>query len=220
MPQVPKWKKWLSYLMEFHIESAPSEYNPHLYVSLVQGRYQLSTANAVYSYGDLYDNFVKAFDGVDIASRDIKNVLILGFGLGSIPEILEKRGLDYHYTAVEIDEEVLYLANEYTLPQIKSPIDLVCADAFAWVNMCTEQFDLICMDVFLDDVVPDHLEAIDYLEKLKTLLTPSGMLLFNRLAATKEDVEETKAFFEDKFLSVFPNGRYLDVTGNWILVNK
>lgn len=220
MAQVPNWKKWLSYFMELHIESAPSEYNPHLYVSLVQGRFQLCTANAVYSYGDLYDNFVKGFNGVNIEKRNIKNVLILGFGLGSIPEILEKRGLDYHYTAVEIDEEVLYLANQYTLPQLQSPIDLICADAFAWVNMCTEQYDLICMDVFLDDVVPEHLQQVEYLQQLKGLLAPNGLLMFNRLAATKEDIAETKSFFEQQFLSVFPGGRYLDVSGNWMLLNQ
>ena len=48
----PRWKQWLSYLFEMHIESAASEYNPHLYVSMKQGRYQLCTANAIYSYED------------------------------------------------------------------------------------------------------------------------------------------------------------------------
>ncbi|MEL6944963.1 MAG: hypothetical protein AAFO82_20090, partial [Bacteroidota bacterium] len=51
---IPRWKRWWSYLSEIHIESAPNEINPHLYVSLRNGRYQLSTANAIYSYEDLY----------------------------------------------------------------------------------------------------------------------------------------------------------------------
>ena len=83
----PLWKRLLSYLFELHIESTSSEHNPHLYVSLKNGRYQLSTANAVYSYGDLYDNFSEAFQQLNLESREIKNVLILGFGLAfaSVP---------------------------------------------------------------------------------------------------------------------------------------
>ena len=52
----PLWKRWLSYLFEIHVESTSSDYNPHLHVSLNNGRYQLSTANAIYSFEDLYDN--------------------------------------------------------------------------------------------------------------------------------------------------------------------
>ena len=86
----PFWKKILSYFFEFHIESAPSEINPHLYVSLNRGRYQLSTANAIYSFEDLYDNFFDAFKKVNLDQYPIKNVLVLGLGLGSIPLMLEK----------------------------------------------------------------------------------------------------------------------------------
>ena len=110
----PKWKRLLSYLFEIHIESTSSDYNPHLYVSLQKGRYQLSTANAIYSFEDLYDNFSDAFKEIDLDQLNVQNVLILGFGLGSIPIILEQKfNKKYFYTGVEIDEEVLYLANKY-----------------------------------------------------------------------------------------------------------
>ena len=46
----PLWKRLVSYLFEIHVESTSSEFNPHLYVSLYKGRYQLSTANAIYSF--------------------------------------------------------------------------------------------------------------------------------------------------------------------------
>ncbi|MEL7021873.1 MAG: hypothetical protein AAGK47_09700, partial [Bacteroidota bacterium] len=101
---VPTWKKWLSYLTEIHIESAPSEINPHLYVSLRRGRYQLCTANAIYSYEDLYSNFYKAFEQVNLHKIKGDRVLILGYGMGSIPYILEKKmNYDFNYTAIEID---------------------------------------------------------------------------------------------------------------------
>ena len=217
----PFWKRWLSYFFEFHIESAPSEHNPHLYVSLSKGRYQLSTENAIYSFGDLYDNFMKAFLRLDLDKLSGKKVLILGFGLGSIPIILEKKfGKKYDYVAVELDEEVLYLADKYTMPDIESNIQFVEADAFAFTHFCQEKFDLICMDVFSDDIVPPDCETSDFTDRLKELLNPNGVLLYNRLALSSRDKKESKDFFEKEFLKTFPKGYALDVSGNWILVNE
>ncbi len=205
--------------MEFHIESAPSEINPHLYVSLKKGRLQLSAAKAVYSFEDLYTNFGKAFEKIQLKDMP-QEVLILGFGLGSIPIMLERKlGKSYNYTAVEIDENVLYLANKYALPHLQSPIELICADALAFVQQSEEQFDIICMDVFLDDFIPEHFQYFDFLQMLSALLAPEGVLLYNMLSYLPQDVLATKVFFQDTFLKVFPKGTYVDVKGNWILLN-
>lgn len=215
------WKRLLSYLFEWHIESAPSETNPHLYVSLRNGRYQLCTANAVYSYEDLYTNFLWAFEQLELERLPGKDVLVLGLGLGSIPLILEKKfSKRYHYTAVELDEAVIYLAGRYGLDELSSPITTVCADAYAFLMQNEEQYSLICMDIFLDDVIPGHFESIAFLEALKEALAPGGLLLYNRLTDNKKGLEATKKFFERRFLSVFPHGAYLDVGGNWMLMNR
>ncbi len=217
--KIPFWKKYLSYLFELHVESAPSEINPHLYVSLKRGRYQLSTANAIYSYADLYDNFTRTFQQVKMPAED-KDVLILGFGLGSIPYMLEKKfDKKYNYTAVEIDENVLYLASKYVLPELTSSITAIPTDAFAYVHYCHDRYDLICMDVFLDDIVPENFESEHYLAQLASLLKPDGILLFNKLAANKKDLAQAGAFYQ-LFKKVFPKGTYLDVNGNWMLVNE
>ncbi len=217
----PLWKRMLSYLFEIHIESASSEHNPHLYVSLRNGRYQLSTANAIYSYEDLYDNFLEAFKKIDLDKFKIQNVLILGFGLGSIPIILEQNfSKKYHYTGIEIDEEVLYLANKYALPQISSSIELICTDAVNFVKLSTSKYDMITVDLFQDDVIPEQFEQIEFLENLKNHLTSNGILLYNRLAYNEEDIKKSKHFYKDSFLKVFDKGQYLEVNDNWMLLNR
>lgn len=217
----PLWKRFLSHFMEFHIESAPSDINPHLYVSLSRGQYQLSTTNAIYSYGDLYDNFVKGFKVLNFDKLTGKKVLILGFGLGSIPLILEKKfNKQFDYVAVELDESVLYLANKYTVPELQSNIQFICTNALTYVEQCQEQFDLICMDVFLDDTVPKAFEKVDFLANLQSLLKPNGLLLFNRLALTNADIVNTKLYYKTIFSPFFPKGTYRDVDGNWILFSR
>lgn len=214
------WKKWLSYFYEIHVESAPSAINPHLYVSINQGRYQLSTANAVYSHEDKYTNFMDAFRQIDLDAADIKEVLILGLGLGSIPQMLEQQfGKNYHYTAIEVDENVLYLANKYALSDLDSSITTICADAHVFLQLDETRFDLICMDIFLDDTIPSEFEELGFLELLREHLSDNGLLLYNRLALLPKDKTASSAFF-DTFKQAFPEGTYLDLGGNWMFMNK
>jgi hypothetical protein len=58
------------------------------------------------------------------------------------------------------------------------------------------------------------------MEKLKEMLNPEGVLLYNRLALSDRDKKESKYFFETEFVRTFPKGYALDVDGNWILVNE
>lgn len=221
MEKLPRWKIWLSYLLELHVESAESDYNPYLYVSLRRGRYQLSTANAVYSYGDLYTNFARTFARWNWEQYPVDEVLILGLGLGSIPVILEQtHQQSCQFTAVEIDEVVLELAQYYVLDGLQNPQQMIVADAAIAVQQLPEEsYDLLCIDIFDDDIVPEVFETVTFLEDAKALLRPGGVLLFNRLAASPKDEQLSKEFFETTFLKVFPEGYCLDVGGNFMLVS-
>ena len=217
--KIPWWKKLFSYITEIHLESTASPYNPHLYVSLKNGRLMLSTQNAIYSYSDKYDNFRQAFNLIDMSKAN--DMLILGFGLGSIPIIIEKKMKRHlHYTGVEIDEEVVRLVSNYVLPDLKSNIDVVIADASAYVEMATTQFDIIAMDVFESDFIPDRFESKEFLLTLKSLLAKDGILLYNRLAYTTEDVEHSTFFFDGIFKEVFPKAHCIPVKGNFMLLNR
>lgn len=219
--QPTRYQRLLSYLTDVHFETLESDYNEWLSVVLSRNRFQLLTPNAIYSYGDLYSNFSKAFKALPLAAHAPQEVLLLGFGLGSIPYMIEKRWhLMPRYTAVEIDDTVIYLAHKYVTQYLQSAISLTQADAYAFVVQDEGQYDLICMDVFVDDEVPPIFESEDFLETLKARLAPEGILLYNRLYLTSADKAATERFFERDFKAVFPEGDYLDVGGNWILANR
>lgn len=151
---------------------------------------------------------------------DIRDVLILGFGLGSIPYMLEKKfKQDYRYVGVERDEVIAFWATRYVLSELRSPVELQIADAWVFVESCSERFDLIIMDIFVDDRIPEEFEETTFLETLGDLLNENGILLYNRLALEEEDRRLTEAFFEKTFKKVFPKASYFDVKGNWVLKN-
>ncbi len=217
----PIWKMIASYFIDFPIETVYSEINEEMHIHLSRGRYQLCTENAIYSFGDLYDNYTKSFRQLDLDRLPSQEILILGFGLGSIPLILEKVfDRRYQFTGIEKDETVIHLANKYTLPEIKSSIEMICTDAASFVRQTTRQYAMICMDVYLDDQVPEQFENIQFLYQLQEILHPKGVLLFNKLYRQEADKIQTQSFFELTFQHVFSEATYLDVDGNWMLLNN
>lgn len=220
MIRVPAWKRWLSHFFEIHLESAPSDVNPHLYVSLKRGRYQLSTAHAVYSYDDLYHNFAGLFERMRLDRLPGDEVLVLGFGLGSVPYLLEQvHGIQLSYTGVELDESVIQLASAYTLPRLDSPVQLIAADAAAFVQRNERRFDLIVVDVFLDDKIPEAIQQAGFFSRVKEGLKPGGMVIMNTLAATEQDQKKSAQLFENVFRPVFPEAVAIPVPGNLMLIN-
>jgi spermidine synthase len=215
---IPFWKKWLSYITPVYLEAAGSDQNPELSVLLNQGRLQLLSGNAIYSWDDLYRNFTIAFETLKIENRHIPEVLVLGLGLGSVPFMLEKKfHKDCHFTAVEWDETIAELASRYTLSRMKSPVDIIVADAEVFVDVCSETFDLIVIDIFEDDLTPPQFEEPEFLRTCHHLLNKGGLLMFNRLHGDGKDKIAAERFFNRVFGVVFPTAWYIDTKGNWIL---
>ena len=195
---IPFWKKLLSHIFEFPLETVLGNDNLPLTVCLHKGRFQLYSENAIYSWDDLYTQFRDVFNHLTPEIKQKKEVLLLGLGLGSIPFLLEhKMGVDAYYTAVELDENIIYLAEKYTLQYLKSGISTVQADALAFPYYTEEKFDLICFDVFNDHLTPLEFFSTDYFEALKESMEPNGLLLFNVLRAQNPPIEN--------ILTVFPN---------------
>lgn len=220
--RIPVWKKWLSHLVPLTLEQAATEQNPDLSIVLSRGRVQLLSGDAIYSWDDLYKNFLIAFDRLHIDQRKEADVLVLGLGLGSIPFMLEKVfRRKYHYTAVEWDETVAHFAMKYTLSRLQSPVEIITGDAEVFVEATEEQYDLVIVDIFEEELTPPQFCTIEFLEQCENLLKPGGLLLFNRLHGEDQSIRMvTERYFERTFKSVFPEATAIDTKGNWILCGE
>ncbi len=215
------WIKTASYFADIQLETVESVYSGSLEVICRKGRYALCTNNAVYSYDDLYVNFSDSFERLDLDAYGLKDVLVLGLGLGSIPWLLEKKfNKIYNYTFVEIDQKIVNLATHYTLSELEAPYSVVCEDALTYTKRCQETFDLVIVDLFIDNTVPSAFESLAFLEELKRLLRPGGLLLYNRLTDTPELLAQTEQFYEQGFQQVFPAGISLELGTNRMLINN
>ena len=217
----PLGKKAFSYIKDILLESTSSEYNSVLEIYLIDGRYQLCTAGAVYSFEDKYINFFETFRNIDWNKIQVKKVLLLGLGLASIPQMLEQKfDKDFDYTAVEIDYEIIRLAGKYILDDLHSPIQTYEMDAEIFVEITTEKFDMIIIDIFDNNIVPANFETLPFLTKTSNLLNEDGVMLFNRLNIDNNSHSKTMEYFESIFKKVFPKAYTFFVRDNIILCNR
>ncbi len=214
---IPRWKHWLSYINELPIDKSIGDNGQALEVVLKKGRLMLTSDHAIYSYDDYYVNFLEAFMMVKKPWDQITSVLVLGMGLGSIPYMLEHKFYCYpRFTLIEKDESVIDLASRYSLSRLESDCEIISADAYSFIAGNNDRFDMICMDVFVDDKIPEHMLGEDYCEMLKSRLSDNGLLLYNCLYQYDEDKKIVDAFENDIFSRVFDNYGFIDVEGNRI----
>lgn len=214
------WQRILSYFKDILIDERSSAHNNYIELLLVRGRLQLCCDDAIYSFDDLYDNFGQCFKQLNLIEPTINDVLVLGLGLGSIPYLLEKNEkLKLNYTAVEIDEEIIDLASIYALPRLDSSIDIVCADAEAYVIQSERKFDLITMDIFEGLTIPSQFMELYFIEELRDLLNLNGLLIMNCMAENPDSRKKTQIFYDTIFKHVFPAARIIMIRGNFMLVS-
>ena len=215
----PWWRRWWSYFTEVHIESTSSNVNDNLLVRLSKGEYQLCTSEAIYSYGNLYDNFYKTFEKIHLPQNGSK-VLVLGLGLASVVWMLERKfRKNYDYVAVELDDEVIYLASKYVLDEIKSEMQIINTDALHFVHAHDDQYDMVIVDIFLSDYIPRSFETESFLMDVKRCLKPGGIVLLNRLYLYEKDRSKTESYFNHTFKKIFAKADKIHVAGNWILLS-
>lgn len=194
--------KLLSYIYPIIVESSSSKVNSLLEVVFRDGRYQLNSTNANYSYGGLYDLFQQIFKEVYIDWEKVNNVLILGFGTGCSVPLIQKYNPNCSIIGVEIDEKVIEFGYTYFKVDKYANTAIVCDDAFRFVNSSTQKFDLIIIDVYIDTKVPEEFETEGFLKNLKKILNKEGLVIFNKLICSKEmkhQVPKLKALYQEVF---------------------
>ena len=177
----------LSFLYPVRLRNYTSRFSGNIEINLVNGVKIIDTKNSNYSYGSLQKVLKSGLKAIKFGNN-FRNILVLGMGGGSVvPTIRHDFHSEAHITLVDIDEEIIAIAqNEFDLLNY-SNLKLVHDDAFAFMENQHSPFDLIIMDVFIIDRVPDIFQSEDFLNLILKNLSPKGFLLYNTMNATMSD---------------------------------
>lgn len=192
-------QKLLALCYPVKLYSHASLTNPVLDLYYYRGQYQLATTDALYSDGTRYRPLVAAFRALKKDFRRIRNVLVLGTGLGSAAHVAAKMGYRPAFTFVDIDAEVLAWASELLPQKLRPGTRFAWADAAAFLETDTGTYDLIVVDVFIGREVPAFITAKPFLDACKAHLDTGGRLVVNYMATQGEDA----GIFKEKIEGVF-----------------
>jgi spermidine synthase len=125
--------------------------------------------------------------GVLIVKPDPKRILIVGLGGGTLPMALRDILPDAHIDVVEIDPAVVKVARDF-FAYIEDPaLQTYAEDGRIFVKKALldgATYDLIMLDAFEDEYIPEHLLTLEFLQEVKELMAPGGVVAANTFSAS------------------------------------
>ncbi|MDI9257039.1 spermidine synthase [Flavobacterium sedimenticola] len=193
-------RKLFSYFVPVTIYKTNSAVSKSLEITWNNGELVLDSQNTNYSYGSLQRILRKGLKYIGFERiRSFNSILVLGVAGGSVIKTLVD---EIKYTGsiigVEIDENIIQMANHYfQLNQITN-LQIIHDDAFEFVLKTKAQYDLIIIDIFQDTNMPNFLFEDFFINRINSLLNTNGFILFNTMVINKKD-EERNLLYKSKF---------------------
>ena len=192
------FKKILSYLYPITLYKEKSDISETLEVTLYNGKYLLNTKNTNYSYGSLQTILKKGLSEIGTTEiAKMNHILILGVAGGSVVKTLTK---DFKYynkiTGIEIDQNIITIANKYFGLDKISNFNCVISDAEKFVATTSEKYDLVIIDIFNDKFMPSFLLEESFIKKTKQILNTNGTILFNIMDSKINKKKISENYFE------------------------
>jgi spermidine synthase len=117
-----------------------------------------------------------------------QRILIIGLGGGSLPRALAKSVPEASVDVVDIDPAVVRVARQY-FNFVPGPRTQVFEeDGRVFVRRtarASQSYDLILLDAYDHEYIPEHLLTREFLLEVKRLLTPGGVVAANTFSSSK-----------------------------------
>jgi spermidine synthase len=181
--------KLFSYFIPINVYKKNSSVSKTLEVTWNNGQLVLDSKNTNYSYGSLQRILRKGLKYIGFERiRKFETILILGVAGGSvIKTLVDEIKFKGKITGVEIDSDVVAIANKYfKLEDIKN-LELIVDDAFEFVLKTKEKYNLIIIDIFQDTTMPNFLFEEFFINRINYLLKTDGFILFNTMVIKDND---------------------------------
>jgi spermidine synthase len=134
-----------------------------------------------------------------IYPQDVKRVLMIGLGGGSITSYLGRYLADAEFDSVELDPGVVDAAKKYFGLRETNKSRLFAEDGRVFLRRQKGPYDIIIVDAFTGSYIPFHLMTKEFYELVRQRLAPNGVAAFNILPGTKlydSNVRTLKAVFD------------------------
>jgi len=148
-------------------------------------------------------NYAKMTMAAVLFVPEPKNILIVGLGGGTIPMAFHRLFSRATIHAIEIDTAVIKVAKKYFDLVENHNVKIFSQDGRVFTKRAKSRsvkYDLIVLDAFNGDYIPEHLMTQEYLQENRSILSESGLLVSNTFS--------TSALYDHEsatYASVFAN---------------
>jgi len=217
-------RKFFSYILPVKIYKKKSARSKMIEVTWANGELVLDTENTNYSYGSLQRILRYGLRNIGYEKiLQMDHILLLGVAGGSVVKTLVNE-IEYKgkITGVEIDPEIIQIANQYfNLHQIEQ-LNVVIDDAFEFVLKTKEKYDLIIIDIFEDTNMPNFLFEKFFTDRICAILKENGFVLFNTMILDEAHNVRNKKYIAEVDPKIFKTKMLprIEVHNELIIINK
>jgi spermidine synthase len=182
----------------------------------------LNGQNQSCRFFDDYDKLVFPYAKMVLSSLmvqdDPRRILILGLGGGTLVHTYSTLFPNADITVAEIDAAVVDVAQRYfdytETPLIRTEI----VDGRVFIKrqgLRGEKYDLVILDAFNGEYIPEHLMTLEFLQEVKQLLPENGMVIANTFSTSRLYAAESNTY-RQAFGEIF--SVRMGNTGNRIII--
>ncbi len=149
-----------------------------------------------------------------------ESILVAGLGGGSIPMTFGDLFPDALIDVVEIDPAVVSVAREFFLFEETANMEVHVNDARVFIKRAGlegRKYDYIMLDAFTGDYIPEHLLTREFLDEVKQILNPDGVLVANTFSTSRLYDHESVTY--QRVWNEFYNFK-LPTSGNRIIITR
>jgi spermidine synthase len=117
--------------------------------------------------------------------EDPQRALFIGLGGGSMPRRFHRDYPSLLIDVAELDPEVVNVAKRYFLFQESDRLKVHVVDGRIFLQKTPQRYDMIFLDAYYADAIPFHLTTREFLQELKTKLTPTGIVVSNIIGSVR-----------------------------------
>ena len=148
------------------------------------------------------------------------SILIVGLGGGTLPTALNLLYPTAQIDVVEIDAAVVRVAEGFFNFKANDQLNVAVQDARVFVKRAARlgtKYDLVILDAFTGEYIPEHLMTREFLEETRSLLAEGGVVVANTFSSSKlydYESQTYKAVFNDFFNFKLP------ASGNRVIIAR
>jgi spermidine synthase len=144
-----------------------------------------------------YTRIMMAFE---IFTPKPSEIALIGLGGGSIAKWCYRHHPDTKLTVVEINPHVIAVRDMFRIPQVNQRFRILCADGAKFVAKTTSRFDVLLVDCFSTDHLPQELSSQEFYDNCNDCLIDAGLMVVNLCGKPRNILSRIHKSFDGQVL--------------------